>query len=109
MEQKVTVNFDNAKIKVEERSRGRMKITIKLSREEAEGFKNFSSMKPEEVSEEQFHKHIFFVGCKTLNEEIQQLLMEQKAKLEAQKSQTEGKNEVIQPSDIQDPPEGVDV
>ena len=56
-------SLNDAKIKVTERSRGRMKIQIKLSKDEAEGFKNFCKLKPPELNDETFYKQIFFAGC----------------------------------------------
>lgn len=63
-----------------------MKITFKLGREEAEAFKNFSMIKPDDVSEEIFYKHIFFTGIRTLNQEIKVMFEQNKANLEAQKA-----------------------
>lgn len=65
-----------------------MKIALKLSKEEAEAFKSFmTAIKPEEVSEENFFKQIFFIGCKALDEQLRQMFEENKAKLEAQKAE----------------------
>jgi len=52
-----------------------MKIQIKLSKDEAEAFKNFSSMvKPEEISDDDFMKTVFVAGCETLNRQLQELV-----------------------------------
>ena len=52
-----------------------MKIQIKLSKDEAEAFKNFSQMvKPEEVSDDDFMKTVFVAGCEALNRQLQQLV-----------------------------------
>jgi hypothetical protein len=86
MVNKVPLNFDNAKVKVEERTKGRMKIIFKLAKEEAEAFKNFTIIKPDNISDEVFYKHIFFTGIRTLNEELKQMFEANKAQLEAQKT-----------------------
>jgi hypothetical protein len=89
---KVSFSLDDAKIKVTERSRGRMKIQIKLSKEEAEGFKNFCNVKPPEMSEEVFYRQIFFAGCNSMTQQIQELYeehMKSQAENETQNEQTE--------------------
>jgi len=86
MSQKLNVSLNNSEVKLENRNRGRMKITIKLSKEEAEALKAFEQMvKPDEVSEEMFLKQVFFVGIRTLDGELKQMFEDKKAELEAQK------------------------
>ena len=51
-----------------------MKIQIKFSKEEAEGFKNFCMIKPPEVEDEVFYKQIFFAGCNAMTEQITALV-----------------------------------
>jgi len=87
---KVSLKLDDAKFKLIERSRGRMKIQIKFSKEEAEGFKNFCKLKPPELDDETFYKQIFFAGCNVMTEQIQALVQAHK---EAQEKETEEKNE----------------
>tara|TARA_R100001244_G_scaffold126304_1_gene96614 strand:+ start:86 stop:439 length:354 start_codon:yes stop_codon:yes gene_type:complete len=70
----VAFTLNDAKIKVTERSRGRMKIQIKFSKEEAEGFKNFCKLKPPELGDETFYKQIFFAGCNAMTEQIKDLV-----------------------------------
>ena len=67
-----------------------MKVTIKLSKDEAEGFKNWSThVKPDELQQEEFIKQIFFNGIEYLNLKLQDVakkIMEDKElreKLEA--------------------------
>lgn len=62
-----------------------MKISIKLGKDEAEAFKSFMAIKPDNLPEEQFYKHIFFTGCKTLNEELRALFDAKKDELLKQK------------------------
>ena len=85
MSDKYNFNLDNAKVKKVERSRGRMKIQIKLNREEAEGFKNFSMIKPEDLDELTFYKQIFFAGCNAMTEQIQSMIAKRQEELELQK------------------------
>jgi hypothetical protein len=88
MSQKLNVSLDNSKLTLTERSRGRMKINIKLSKEEAEALKAFQQMvKPEEVSEEVFLKQVFFIGLRTLDQELKEMFEAKKAELDAQRTQ----------------------
>ena len=65
-----------------------MKISMKLSKEESEAFKTFMSIvKPEEVNEETFFKQLFFMGCRSLDDQLKSMFEENKAKLEAQKAE----------------------
>jgi hypothetical protein len=69
---KIKLNVDSWKISVDNRTRGRMKVTIKLSKDEAEGFKNWSShVKPDELPIEEFTKQVFFNGIEYLNLKLQ--------------------------------------
>jgi len=87
---KVSFSLDDAKVKITERSRGRMKIQIKLSKEEAEGFKNFCNLKPPEMTDDIFYKQIFFAGCNAMTQQIQDMVEQhQKAQEEVQNEQTE--------------------
>lgn len=65
-----------------------MKLTIKLSKEESEGFKNWTdAIKPDNISHDDFIKQIFFNGIEQLNMKIQQvseqLMKEMKEKNDA--------------------------
>jgi len=91
MTENVSFNLDNTKIKLVERSRGRMKIQIKFSKEEAEGFKNFCMIKPPELADEIFYKQIFFAGCNAMTNEITALVEAHKDAQEAEAA--EGKTE----------------
>tara|TARA_R100000005_G_C4918341_1_gene152768 strand:- start:226 stop:531 length:306 start_codon:yes stop_codon:yes gene_type:complete len=90
------VSFSNTKIKLVERSRGRMKIQIKFSKEEAEGFKNFCMIKPPEVEDEVFYKQIFFAGCNAMTEQITALVEAHKEAKENEEAEekTEAPSEV---------------
>jgi hypothetical protein len=84
---KVSFSLDDAKFKLTERSRGRMKIQIKFSKEEAEGFKNFCKIKPEQLDDETFYKQIFFAGCNAMTEQIQQMIEEHQKQQQASEGQ----------------------
>ena len=86
---KVSFSLDDAKIKLTERSRGRMKIQIKFSKEEAEGFKNFCQIKPKELADDEFYKQIFFAGCNAMTAQIQEMIEEHKKNQESQEQETQ--------------------
>lgn len=68
---KFTFNPRGWKIKIEYRSKNRMKFQLKLNKEEAEAFKNFSNtVKPEELGMEDFVRSIFFNGVRSLEEQL---------------------------------------
>ena len=54
-----------------------MKINIKLSKDEAEAFKNFTSVvKPDEISDDDFMKTIFVTGCEALNQQLSNMVQQ---------------------------------
>ena len=67
MKEKLILDFQSWNIKQIDRSRDRMKLQIKLSKDEAQAFKNFMGMvKPPEIAEEDFLKGIFKIGVETM-------------------------------------------
>lgn len=93
----VSLSLEDTKFKLVERSRGRMKIQIKFSKEEAEGFKNFCKLKPPELEDELFYKQIFFAGCNAMTEQIQSLVQAHKAaQAESSEEQDEQTEEQLQ-------------
>jgi len=71
---KIKFDGSNWKVKSTQRSRGRMKINIKLSKDESEGFKNWANLvRPDTISDEDFFKQIFFNGIEFLNQKLQQI------------------------------------
>jgi len=75
MKETVKLNIENWKIKQIERSRGRMKFQIKLNKQETESFKVFSeTVKPEEVSQDDFVKSIFLTGIESMNQKIMSMV-----------------------------------
>ena len=68
MKDEVALDIESWNIKLIPRKRNRMKLLIKLNKEESEAYKTFSStVKPEGISDDQFIKSIFFYGIETLN------------------------------------------
>jgi hypothetical protein len=68
---KITFNPDGWKIKTEYRSKNRMKFQLKLNQEEAEAFRNFAnSVKPDEITMNDFVRSIFFNGVRTLEQQL---------------------------------------
>lgn len=77
-QEKLSLKFNkkNWKIKVTDRSNSRMKLQIKLGKEEATAFTAFSkSMKPEGISDDEFLKMIFFVGIDSVQKALQENLV----------------------------------
>ena len=75
--EKIKFEGSNWKIKIDERSRNRMKLTVKLSKDEALGFKNWSSIvRPDNISDEDFVKQIFFNGIEHLNDKLTKMSKE---------------------------------
>jgi len=73
----IKLDIKNWRFRIDERSRNRMKIQIKLSKDEAEAFKNFSTVvKPEEISDDDFMKTIFVTGCEALNNQLNQMVQQ---------------------------------
>lgn len=59
------------KVKIENRSRNRMKFTIKMGRDETEAFSNFmEQLRPEHVTEDDFIRSIFYKGVEKFQEEL---------------------------------------
>ena len=64
-------NPEGWKIKTEFRSKNRMKFQLKLNQEEAEAFKNFAnSVKPDQLTMNDFVRSIFFNGIRSLEEQL---------------------------------------
>ena len=67
MEETVTLDFGEWNINLKERTRDRMKLQVKLGKDEALAFKNFMEMvKPPELDEDNFLKGIFKLGVETM-------------------------------------------
>ena len=71
MDEPISFSLAEARVKTTERSKGRMKIQIKLSKEQAEGFSNFRNLvKPPDMGEDAFSIQVFFAGCNALAAEL---------------------------------------
>ena len=74
-------NVSEWSVKVLNRTKDRMKITFKLSKDEAEAFQSFQNQtKPDEISEDKFIKSIFFLGLTTLETNLTHKIAEEMAK-----------------------------
>tara|TARA_R110000824_G_scaffold278596_1_gene466865 strand:- start:959 stop:1366 length:408 start_codon:yes stop_codon:yes gene_type:complete len=72
---KIKFDFDSWDIKLTERRRNRMKLQIKLDKDQAVAFKNFSTVcKPDEVTDNDFIKTIFLTGVEAMNKELAELV-----------------------------------
>ena len=72
---KISLSFDNATVKLRNESRGRMKIVIKLSKPEAEGYVNFkNSVLPSGAKEDEFIKTVFFMGLEQFHKNALKML-----------------------------------
>lgn len=73
----IKLNIDSWKIKLQERSRNRMKLQFKLSKEEAEAFKNFTEVcKPNDISDDQWLKTIMFMGVEAANNRLSEMVQQ---------------------------------
>jgi uncharacterized alpha/beta hydrolase family protein len=75
--EKTNIKLDVSKwrIRIDERSKDRMKLQIKLSKDEAIAFKNFASVcKPDEISDDDFIKTVFITGIEALNKQLAEMV-----------------------------------
>ena len=71
MNKKIEIDFTNWNIKLIERTKHRRKLQIKLTKEEALAFKNFTEMvKPPEIADTDFLKGIFKIGIETMESRL---------------------------------------
>jgi hypothetical protein len=73
------VSLNNSKAKVEfkqgNHKAGRMKVTLKFNKDEAEGFTNFCKLaKPENLSQDDFVKFLFYKGVEALQKDFAERL-----------------------------------
>ena len=76
-DEKTNIKLDVSKwrIRIDERSKDRMKLQIKLSKDEAIAFKNFASVcKPDEISDDDFIKTVFITGIEALNKQLAEMV-----------------------------------
>ena len=75
--EQTSIKLDVSKwnIRIDQRSRNRMKLLIKLSKDEAQAYKNFADMcKPEDVPEDMFIKTVFITGFEAMNKELAEMV-----------------------------------
>lgn len=74
MSDKLYLNSGKAKAKVDYKNRGRMKVTIKFSQDEAQALKNWTNqVKPPQIDEDTFYKQVFFNGIGALNQQLAEM------------------------------------
>ena len=72
---KIKIDVDTWKIRVDKRSRNRMKLIIKLSKDEALAYKNFADVcKPVEITDSDFMKTVFITGIEAMNKQLAELV-----------------------------------
>ena len=73
----IKLDVSQWRIRIDDRNRNRMKLQIKLSKDEATAFKNFASVcKPEEISDDDFIKTVFVTGIEALNRQLAQMVQQ---------------------------------
>mgnify|MGYP005821753535 FL=1 len=71
MPDSIRFNIDEWQVAAQERKRNRMKVIIKLNKQETEAFRSFTeTVKPAELSDDQFLKSIFMYGIDAINTEL---------------------------------------
>tara|TARA_R110002094_G_scaffold40613_4_gene52973 strand:+ start:183 stop:473 length:291 start_codon:yes stop_codon:yes gene_type:complete len=71
MDEGISFSLNDARVKTTNRNKGRMKIQIKLSKEQAEGFSQFKNLvKPPDMTEDDFIIQLFFAGCNALANDL---------------------------------------
>lgn len=71
--EQTSIKLDVSKwnIRIDQRSKNRMKLLIKLSKDEAQAYKNFADMcKPQDMTEDMFMKVVFITGFDQMNKSI---------------------------------------
>lgn len=71
----IKLSQENSRSKIEfkqgNHKEGRMKITLKFGKDEAEGFMNFCKLaKPENISQDDFAKFLFYKGVEALQKDF---------------------------------------
>mgnify|MGYP003154406718 FL=1 len=71
----IKLDVDKWRIRIDQRSKDRMKLQIKLSKDEAQAFKNFSDVcKPHEITDDEFIKTVFITGIESLNQQLAEMV-----------------------------------
>lgn len=70
----IKLNVSDWSATLKNRKRNRMKLSVKLNKEQAEGFKAFQkNVKPDEIGDDEFLKLIFFNGIQRMNEQLYEI------------------------------------
>jgi uncharacterized alpha/beta hydrolase family protein len=71
----IKLDVSQWRIRIDERSRNRMKLQVKLSKDEAIAYKNFADVcKPQEITDEDFIKTVFVTGIESLNKQLSEMV-----------------------------------
>ena len=71
----IKFDFESWKIRVKNKRKNRMKITVNLNQEESVGWKNFAQIcKPDDIPQEQFMKAVFLAGVEALNKDLAEMV-----------------------------------
>ena len=71
----IKLDVNNWRIRIDERSRNRMKLQVKLSKDEAIAYKNFAEVcNPQEITDEDFIKTVFVTGIESLNQQLSDMV-----------------------------------
>jgi len=71
----IKLDVSQWRIRIDERSRNRMKLQVKLSKDEAIAYKNFAEVcKPQEITDEDFIKTVFVTGIESLNKQLSEMV-----------------------------------
>ncbi len=71
----IKLDVSKWRIRIDERSKNRMKLQIKLSKDEAQAFKNFTDVcKPGEITDDEFIKPVFITGIEALNQQLSEMV-----------------------------------
>ena len=71
VKEEINLNLADWSFKLQERRRNRMKLQIKLSKLEAQAFKNFAEVvKPDEISDADFLKSVFKIGLEEMESRL---------------------------------------
>ena len=71
VKEEINLNLAEWSFKLQERTRNRMKLQIKLNKVEAQAFKNFAEVvKPDEISDADFLKSVFKIGLEEMESRL---------------------------------------
>lgn len=97
------VNLENSKAKIEVKQKGhkegRMKITFKFGKDEAEGFVNFCRLaKPDNMDNDTFAKFLFYKGVQALQQDFTAKIEEYKQQNPEEFAKVQSELQSIEPA-----------